>query len=496
MVEVQHVNKAFGATVACEDVCCEFRNGEIHTVLGQNGAGKSTLMKILAGLMSPDRGQIRIRGDTCTFRSPADARRAGVGMMQQHFSLVGAFTVAENLALTASTGRIGFRPRAWQYHLKSEAERLGLDIRLDVMAADLSVGERQRVEIFRLLLQEAAILILDEPTSVISSAEAKPLFARLRSLADTGHAVILITHKLSDALTVSDRLTVMRRGRVVLRGCPQEFGAEAVEEAMIGEPPHINNSTQRMPINENIPVLLRVKRLSVKPRTSRVGVSGVSFEVRAGEVFGIAGLSGNGQDELAAAVAGLTRYSGSVEHFWSVETRRADAAFVPDDGSGCALPLSVEENLAARCYRTTLAQRSLWINRSAVREFCDELIGRFGISVNDTHQSLASLSGGNRQRVLVARELDRHVPLLVMVNPTAGLDFAGQRYVHHQLCAHTGAGGAALVVAEDLEELATICNRVMVLYRGNQVAVFSSPAEQMRDMALAIIGRYHEVQKA
>ena len=485
-VELLGISKSFpGGTVANAQIDCSAYAGEIHAVLGENGAGKTTLMKILAGLVIPDSGVIRLFGEEMRFRSPKQAAAAGIAMVHQHFSLVEALTVAENLALGASEVGAVFSARAWGRRLRGTAEALGFDLRFDAPVWTLSMGERQRVEIFRLFLRRARVLILDEPTSILAPQEAQRLFAQLRELADAGNVVLLVTHKIQHALSVADRVTILRRGHVVASHPSAELDMNAVARLMVGQSgwrgatPIARNP---LPSNDRI---LEVENLSVPPTTSPFGAREVSLEVRSGEILGVAGISGHGQDELVKGIVGLCRLSSG--RIGLLTTRRA---YVPEERLGVALVsgLSLGDNLALRNYRRRGFRRGPFLDRSALATRARETIKRLGITPEDSEAAIESLSGGNRQKAILGRELEGSPRLIVAQAPTAGLDFATVEAVHLELTTRAAAGAALLVISEDLDELLALCHRVVVMHEGRVVGSFEALEEQRVAIGLAMSG--------
>ena len=487
-VQLAGISKRFpGGVVANDGVDCEGRAGEIHAILGENGAGKTTLMKILAGLYSPDSGEIRLDGQPVSFRSPKDAARAGVGMVHQQFSLVPALTVAENLALGAPEVGFVFSPAAWSRWLEERASALGFDLRLDAPVWTLSMGERQRVEIFRLLLRHARVLILDEPTSILAPQEAERLFAHLREFTQAGHVVFLVTHKIQHALAVADRVTVLRRGRVVAARGSSALSRGELAELMVGRADRRPGPRSLGRHEPSSRIVLEVRDLSVPPATSPFGIRGMSFQLRAGEILGVAGISGHGQDELIKAVAGAAQgWNGAIHHLLPAVRR----AHIPEErlGLGLVEGLSLAENLSLRNFRRATFRRGPFLDRERLAATARERIQRFSIGPADPSARIETLSGGNLQKTVLARELDAEPGLVIAEAPTAGLDFATVDFVHRELVRQAEEGAGVLVVSEDLDELLTLCHRILVIYEGRLAGVFEAAAEHRTSIGLAMSG--------
>ena len=488
-VRLQNITKRFpGGVIANQAVTCEAKRGEIHAILGENGAGKTTLMKILAGFHTPNAGHIEIDGQEMIFHSPKDAKLSGIGMVHQHFSLVPALTVGENLALGASGTPWFLKPKQWNRHLMDSAERLGFDIRPDVNVSQLSMGERQRVEIFRLLLEGARILVLDEPTSILAPKEAERLFVHLQEFAESGHTVFLVTHKIDHVKAIADRVTVLRRGQVVATQEAAQLSEADMVELMVGRPFEIgvpdrskNNGSSKNDL------ALEVRNLTVDPISCPTGLTNASFKIRSGEILGVVGISSNGQDELVAALTGTTKFDGEI-HLPQIQDHRI--GFIPGDrqGVGVALPLTVEENLNLRNFQQEGFSFGPLMNTSQLESEARKKIERFGIQPVDPNVKTSDLSGGNIQKILLARELANHPDLIIAVNPTAGLDIATVDFVHQEITQQAGEGAAVLLVSEDLDELLVLCDRIAVLFDGHIVGTFDTASDVRNSIGLAMSG--------
>ncbi len=447
------ITKRFGATAALDNVSFALRRGTVHALLGENGAGKTTLMRVAFGLLAPDAGNVVIVGRTHILASPADAIAAGIGMVHQHFTNVPAMTVAENVALGGS-GR--FRKGAAAARVREIAERTGLTLDPDVRAEDLPVGAQQRLEIVKALARDAGVLILDEPTAVLAPAEAEELLRWLRTFATQGNAVVLITHKLKEALAVADEVTVLRRGRVTLRSKAFDVTTGALASAMLGEDMPAEAAVR----GEDRPASIIVRATNVNISDSRGAsvVRGATFEIAAGQIVGIAAVEGAGQHELLRALAGRLRPT-------SGELRAPSAiGFVPEDRLRDALVLDfgLAENVALKNAGTRRGRLRL----KDIRRRSDRLVRTFDVRGGDPTTLARSLSGGNQQKLVLARELDGEPLLLVAENPTRGLDIRATRAVHEHLRSAATRGAAVVVYSSDLDEVLSLATRVLVIHGG------------------------------
>lgn len=507
---VQGLTKSFpNGIVANRNVSLEASGGEIHAILGENGAGKTTLMRVVAGLYQPNGGCIRIDGREVQFRNPVDARRAGVAMVHQHFSLVPALSVAENLSLSNLNGPLVLRPNVWRRRLVELARIYGFEIRPDALVRDLSMGERQRVEVFRLVVEGANVLILDEPTSILAPKEAEVLFEHLRKFARDGRIILLVTHKIPHVRAVADRVTVLRAGEVIGFGRVEEFNDRRLSELMVGNQPE-NGATEDSQVSIPGRPLLKVADVSVKPVFSPYGIADAKFLLHAGEILGVAGVSGNGQDELVSAIVGDIRPSkGKVwfENQLSGSRSMAPApktglrapsgpenrqfAYIPADrlGIGIAPSLSVLENLCMRVYSTDGFSVGPLLRLGKLLQFAREKISMSAIRPDDPLTTAGSLSGGNVQKLILAREMHGAPSVLIAVNPTAGLDIGRVKEVHKKLLRFarnpTDPAGVVLV-SEDLDELLNLCDRVLVVFAGKIVGDVRVQLEAKPDIKVEI----------
>ncbi|MEI5521583.1 ABC transporter ATP-binding protein [Streptomyces brasiliscabiei] len=491
-VELLGITKRYPGTLANDAVDLTVRPGEIHALMGENGAGKSTLMSVLYGMERPDAGTIRVDGREVSFAGPSDAMAAGLGMVHQSFKLFDSLTVAENVVYAAEPRRFGLVDRAAaRRRVRELGAEHGLPVDPDARVGALPVGLRQRVEILKLLHRGARALILDEPTAVLTPAEADALFAVLKSLAAQGRTVILVTHKLREVLEGSDRVTVLRDGRVVARLRTADTTADAIAAAMTGREVELDRVHATGTPGE---VILDVDGLTTD------GVREVALTVRAGEIVGIAGVAGNGQGELVEALAGLrpvaagrVRLRGEdITHASATERRARGVAYVPEDrhAVGTAPAASVAENLAMGHHRTSLSSGSRLglLPPAAVRDHARRLIERFGVKASSPDVPASALSGGNLQKLLIGRELAHEAPLLLVEQPTRGVDIGAVQNIHDHLVAHRDAGHAVLLVSAELSEIRGLSDRVLVMYEGRVTAVYDKADADEGVLGLAMAG--------
>jgi simple sugar transport system ATP-binding protein len=479
-LELRGLTKRFPGVLANDHVDLVVEEGEIHALLGENGAGKTTLMNILYGLYRADEGEVLIDGDPVHFSDPGDAIRAGLGMVHQHFMLVPVFTVTENVMLGVEevSGPIGLldRKRAAE-KVQEIGERYGLEIPPDAVIEELPVGVQQRVEIVKALYREAEILILDEPTAVLTPQETEELFEVMRSLRSSGKSVIFITHKLKEVLAVADRITVMRGGKVVGSFLPEETTDEELAASMVGRAVQLQVAKGAGEPGE--PVLV-IEDLSVLDDRGHLAISGVNLEVSAGEIVCVAGVQGNGQTELVEAITGLRPLAAGT--IWLLgrglgqatprEVLDLGLGHVPEDRQvdGLILEFSIADNLVLNTYDEPPFARSIVRDRQAVLEAARQRMGAFDIRASSAVQPVSTLSGGNQQKVIVAREFSRPIGLLVASQPTRGLDVGSIEYIHERFVQKRDEGTGVLIVSVELDEVMALADRIAVMYRGRIVA--------------------------
>jgi simple sugar transport system ATP-binding protein len=456
------ISKRYGSLTALDGVSATFRPGEIHAVVGENGAGKSTFVGILAGFVRPDSGSVRLDGESLPVGQAFEYKRRGIEMIHQHFTLVPAMTVSENLALgrVASLGKVldasGLADRSMQVAL-----RLGWKIDGNAAVGDLSVGTQQRVEILKALGGDADVLIFDEPTAVLAPVEVEELLSVLRTLRDDGKTVILIAHKLAEIMAVADHVTVLRRGKWVASARVSDTNPAELAQWMVGDMPSSTPSDDSVSTRPG----LRTTSLSVAGDRGNPAISNVDFEIQRGEVLGFGGVDGNGQVELAEALVGIRPFQGSIAF---ADADQPDRGYVPQDRQvdGLALTMSVKENLLVTGHRDSNLTSWGWLRRGAISIWATALIERFGIKVSGPNQSVSGLSGGNQQKVVVSRALEHPRDLLVFVNPTRGLDLRATQFVHEQIRAAQLGGAAIALITTDLDELYALSSRTKFLSQG------------------------------
>lgn len=471
------ISKRFPGVIANDDVNFDVRVGEVHALLGENGAGKTTLSNILTGLYRPDAGRLEMAGRPVSFDSPRDAIEAGIGMVHQHFRLIPTFTVAENIALGSrlpGEGRL-LRMNVIEQRIRELGEQFELRVDPRARVWQLSVGEQQRVEILKVLYRSATTLIMDEPTAVLTPIEAEALTTTLRSLTEQGRSVIFISHKLGEVLSVADRITVLRQGRSVTTIDAAGSTRESLANVMVGR--EVERVERRgsgaLP---GAPVVLAVHDLSAEGDRGLGALRSVSFDVRGGEIVAVAGVAGNGQRELVEVLAGLRpRTSGKIDVDGEVMDRadarhpiRMGVAYVPQDrlGTGLAPDLSIAENLVLKRYRRPPVARPPFLRSSVIDAEADELMRSFDVRAPSSQTPTRRLSGGNVQKVLLAREMSGNPKVLVVSTPTQGLDIGAVATVHQLLLDAAASGVGILLVSEDLDEVLALADRVIVMYEG------------------------------
>lgn len=501
-VRMSGICKRFPGVTANDCVDFDVRRGEIHTLLGENGAGKSTLMSILAGLYRPDAGEMRIDGRPAAFGSPRDAIALGIGMVYQHSMLIPRHTVAENAALGMPGLPFLYRARDVEARVAGVARRYGLALDPRARVRQLSVGEQQRVEIVKMLLRDVCVLILDEPTAVLAPGETRALFETLRGLAGEGRSIIFISHKLDEVTEISDRITVLRKGRrvaVLDRGATDERG---LARLMVGRelvPPRIScGPSAPSPGPEGRPVI-ELEGIEAAGARGVPALRGVDLRVRGGEIFGIAGISGNGQKEIEEVLTGLRKPSAGRYALLGKEMAGASPAEIIDRGLACipgdrsrvgtASGLGAVDNLILKSYRRPPIASGVLLGKGEAVEWAGALIDRYGISVPDPGAPVRLLSGGNLQKIILARELSSGPRALLAVHPTRGLDVGAAEGIRRALLAMRGYGAAVLLISEDLDEVCALSDRLAVLHRGQLSGVMERGEATLETIGLLMTGQ-------
>ncbi|HEX9675906.1 MAG TPA: ABC transporter ATP-binding protein [Anaerolineales bacterium] len=497
-VEMRQIHKYFPSSDVNANRAVDFsaRRGEVHALVGENGAGKTTLMNILYGLIQPDQGEILVEGRPVHIGHPNEAIRLGIGMVHQHFKLVPSFSVAENIMLGMEPHTAGvLRRRDELEAVRRLADQFGLPVDPAAKVRDLPVGMQQRVEILKTLQRQARILVLDEPTAVLTPQEARELFTVVRQLAQSGKTVIFITHKLLEVMEVADRVSVMRKGEMVGTKAIQETDIRDMARMMVGR--EVLFQIEKPPAQLGASVL-QVKNLVVVGPTGLPAILNVSFEVRAGEIYGIAGVNGNGQAELVEAITGMRPLEGGsiqlnekdISRLSVGGRRRAGMAHIPEDRLvvGLNLGASLDENLVVSRYRLPEFSRFGFLRRGNIRQFSQDVIRDFSVAAARPGEGIATLSGGNLQKVVVGRELAGEPDLIVANQPTRGLDVGSIEFVHQTLLQARSQGAAVLLVSVELDEVMSLSDRIAVLFRGQIGGEMSAAQATEEELGILMAG--------
>ena len=498
VIEMLHITKEFPGIKANDDITLQLRRGEVHALLGENGAGKSTLMSVLFGLYQPEQGTIRKNGKEVQIRNPNDANALGIGMVHQHFKLVECFTVLDNIILGVEPNKLGFLQKAEaRKKVVALSEKYGLRVDPDALVSDISVGMQQRVEILKMLYRDNEILIFDEPTAVLTPQEIDELMEIMRGFKKEGKSILFITHKLNEIMAVADRCTVLRKGKYV--GVVDIAGTtkEELSRMMVGR--DVQLEVEKAPAKPG-EVILDVQDVTIPSATHRKNaVKDVTFQVRAGEIVCLAGIEGNGQTEFVYGLTGLEKVSGGRISFCgkdithaSIRERSKDGmSHIPEDRHkhGLILDYTLENNMVLQRYWQPEFQNYGFIRKDKVREYSDRLIGQYDVRSGQGSVTIArSMSGGNQQKAIIAREIDRDPKLLVAVQPTRGLDVGAIEYIHRQIVAQRDAGKAVLLVSLELDEVMNLSDRILVMYEGEVVGEFDPKTTTVQELGLYMAG--------
>ena len=498
IIEMLGIRKEFPGIVANDNITLQLRKGEIHALLGENGAGKSTLMSVLFGLYQPEAGEIRKNGEVVKINNPNDATALNIGMVHQHFKLVDVFTVLDNIILGAEDAKMGFlQKKTARAKVQALSEKYGLQVDLDAKVEDISVGMQQRTEILKMLYRDNEILIFDEPTAVLTPQEIDELMAIMRGFAKEGKSILFITHKLNEIMAVADRCSVLRKGKYIGTVNIADTNKQELSNMMVGRPVQLQVQKDAAKPGDTV---LSVRGLTVPSKTSKKdAVKNVSFDVRAGEIVCIAGIDGNGQTELVYGLTGLEKTTaGSVTLCGkdiskaSIHQRnRAGLSHIPEDRHkhGLVLDDSLENNIVLQAFNDPRFQQFGFIKKAAVREYAENIIAQYDVRSGQGPITVTrAMSGGNQQKAIIGRELDRGNPLLIAVQPTRGLDVGAIEYIHGQLVAQRDAGKAVLLVSLELDEVMNLSDRILVMYEGEIVGQLDPKKTTLQELGLYMAG--------
>ncbi len=494
--EMRGIVKRFPGVLANDHVDFSCRVGEVHALLGENGAGKSTLMNVLAGLYRPEVGEIMVGGQRVSFPSPQEAIASGIGMVHQHFMLVPSHTVAENMVLGLDKPRFFLKLAQVEDQVNALAEQYGLSVNPRAKIWDLSVGEQQRVEVLKMLFRGTKILIMDEPTAVLTPQEVVTLFHTLSDMTKRGHTIVFISHKLDEVVAIADRVTVLRRGKVTAAGLPAKGTTKAqLAKLMVGREVLFQVEKKAAQPGD---VVLKVDNLSAENDRGLPALKGITFQVRSGEILGIAGVAGNGQRELAEVLTGLRKATGGSIRFGERELSLStkwleigkELAHIPEDRAvfGSVPGLSVAENFILKCFQRPPISTRLAINSKAVRQNAVKLVDQYNIITPTVETPVRMLSGGNLQKIILAREISGNPSLMVAVHPTRGLDVGATEAVHKLLIEQRDSGTAILLISEDLDELLSLSDRLAVMYEGQLIGEMATAEAFIQTIGLMMAG--------
>lgn len=498
VIEMLHITKMFPGIIANDDITLKLKKGEIHALLGENGAGKSTLMSVLFGLYQPEKGEIRKNGEKVEIKDPNDANRLGIGMVHQHFKLVEIFTVLDNIILGVEPNKAGFivKKDARQKVIEL-SEKYGLKVDPDALVEDITVGMQQRTEILKMLYRDNEVLIFDEPTAVLTPQEISELMQIMKNLAAEGKSILFITHKLNEIMQVADRCSVLRKGKYIGTVDIKDTSVEALSNMMVGRPVQLEVKKDEAKPGDSV---FRVENLTVPSKVHKNNaVRDVSFNVRAGEITCIAGIDGNGQSELVYAITGITKPSSGKMFLHdkditklSIRKRGIEGmSHIPEDRHkyGLVLDFSLENNMVLQNYWKPQFQNHGFIKKDAIREYADGLIKKFDVRSSQGPITIArTMSGGNQQKAIVAREIDRNSDLLIAVQPTRGLDVGAIEFIHEQIVKQRDEGKAVLLISLELDEVMNLSDRILVMYEGEIVGEFNPKEVDVKELGLYMAG--------
>ena len=498
IIEMLNIRKEFPGIVANDNITLQLRRGEIHALLGENGAGKSTLMSVLFGLYQPEAGEIRKNGKVVKINNPNDATALNIGMVHQHFKLVDVFTVLDNIILGAEDTKLGFlQKKQDRAKVKALSEKYKLQVDLDAKIEDITVGMQQRTEILKMLYRDNEILIFDEPTAVLTPQEIDELMEIMKGFAKEGKSILFITHKLNEIMAVADRCTVLRKGKYVGTVDIKDTNKQELSNMMVGRPVQLQVQKEEA---HPADVILDVKGMTVPSKLSKKNaVNNVSFQVRAGEIVCIAGIDGNGQTEMVYGLTGLEKITAGkvtlcgkdISKASIYKRSQAGISHIPEDRHkhGLVLDDTLENNIVLQSFREERFQKLGFIKRESVREYAEKIIGQYDVRSGQGPVTKArSMSGGNQQKAIIGREIDRGNPLLIAVQPTRGLDVGAIEYIHSELVAQRDSGKAVLLVSLELDEVMNVSDRILVMYEGEIVGELDPKTTTVQELGLYMAG--------
>jgi ABC-type uncharacterized transport system ATPase subunit len=499
LLRMESMTKKFGEVYANKDINLSIMEGEVHTLLGENGAGKSTLMNVLTGLYQPTRGEIYLRGKKVKIDSPSKAVKLGIGMVHQHFMLVEAMTVFENIILGITNDKSFFiKENFTKKKILALADKYGLDIEIDKDVTDISVGAQQRVEILKALYRGAKLLILDEPTAALTDVEVVGLFKIIKKLTDEKKSVVFISHKMREVLEISDQITILRAGKTIKTVEKNKTNATELAKLMIGKELITCVYEKVVNTNENI---ISLKNVSYNHTSKHNGVRNISLDVKKGEILGIAGVDGNGQSQLAQLVTGVIHPSNGeiilkgkkIGKLTPSDFIKANVSHIPEDRNKMGLigNMSVKENLLLKSIEKPKISfgKGLFLKKSSMAEYANTLKQKYDIRCATVEQEVRNLSGGNQQKIVLARELEENPDLLVAVHPTRGLDVGATKYVHDKMIVSRDKGCGVLLISADFDEVLKLSDRIAVMFEGNVVGVYSGNNPPIKEISLAMAGK-------
>ena len=501
-LKMQNITKRFGDVFANKDINLIINEGEVHTLLGENGAGKSTLMNILVGLYQPTKGNIYLHGNKVKIESPAKAVNMGIGMVHQHFMLVEAMTVFENIILgTTKDKSIFIKKDVIKKEIVELAEKYDLKVELDKQITEISVGEQQRVEILKALYRGAELLVLDEPTAVLTDLEVVGLFEIIRKLTSEKKSIIFISHKMREVLEISDKITILRRGETITTLDRNKTNSEELANLMIGREIVQSEYKKVTKIKEDV---MSIEHVDYNKQSKHNGLSDISLTIGKGEIVGIAGVDGNGQSQLAKLITGVISpdngqvvlKSKKISKFFPENFIKSNVSHIPEDRNKMGLVgnMTIKENIVLKATEKSQFSlgKGLFLQKRAITEYANKMKEKYDIRCDSVEQEARNLSGGNQQKIILAREMEENPELLVAVHPTRGLDIGATRYVHDKMIASRDKGCGVLLISADFDEVLKLSDRIVVMFEGEIVGIFSGENPPINEISLAMAGKTNE----